>query len=257
MKNLYTCDNCIHNPSQYQDIGSKNGFCLQYGQLLTQASLTSCRLFRRKDLPFYLAEEGHQEHTRIFQAIDGIVYYQTKQPINQLEKEHLLDRYTKPIEDYYKSSEHKYIYIQNLLESENPKDPIHSIKNACLIRRYIQACSPEYDHPRTHKLLKIFVSHLGEAVNLYPEHFRVDITEKEFISLREIYCKDVILLRFYAIEEYGYLLEDENMMSVSDELNAAITASWEDFVLTLQKIAPGVKELVKVKSDPLIIKIAP
>ena len=101
------------------------------------------------------------------------------------------------------------------------------------------------------------MSHLGEAVNLYPEHFRVDITEKEFISLREIYCKDVILLRFYALEEYGYLLEDENMMSVSDELNAAITASWEDFVLTLQKIAPGVKELVKVKSEPLIIKIAP
>ncbi|WP_448573626.1 hypothetical protein [Trichothermofontia sp.] len=250
MRNLYTCDNCIYNPSQYQDIGSRHGFCLKYNSLLLQASHTTCKFFRRKDLPLFLAEQGHREHARIFAKTNGIVYYYTHFPQEQKNysekyvwENNVFDIYVHEVAIYYKISSQKWTYLQGLLASRNP---IKNIMHSSLLRGYIQRCGVEIDN---YRLMLALSADLGEPIDLRINDFRVEVSYEEFISLRESYLKDIVLLRLYAIQEYGYLIQDENIIWISDELNGAIESSWQEFIMAVQGIVPILQQRITASAQ--------
>jgi hypothetical protein len=245
MRNLYTCDNCIYNPSQYQEIGSRCGFCLKYNSLLMQASHTTCKFFKRKDLPLFLAEQGHKEHAKSFSGTNDIVYYHTKTPQekrNYSEKyvweNNIFDIYIHEIAIYHRISSQKWTYLQGLLASRNP---IKNIMHSSLLRRYIQHCGSESDN---YRLVLSLSADLGEPSDIRMNDFRIEVSYEEFISLRESYQKDVVLLRLYAIQEYGYLIQDESIIWISDELNGAIESSWQEFIVSVQGIVPILQQRI-------------
>lgn len=229
MRNPYTCDNCVSNPSQYQDIGSKTGYCLKHNSLLKNSSRTTCHFFRRKDLPFFLAEDGRQEHAKEFSNMDEIVYYDTKQSEQKrnYSEQHCwltstFDPYLHEVTLYHRS-EKKWTFLQAFLFSRNP---IRSIIFSSLTRRYIQIRGREFDN---YRLVLPLSNDLKEKVDLRIEDFRMEMEDDEFESLKESYLKDISLLLIYGIQEYAFMTNNDKLMWILDDLNGFILSTWTEF----------------------------
>lgn len=244
MRNLYTCDNCLFNPAQYQDIGTKVGFCVKYGSLLKNPSHTTCRFFKRQDLPFFIAEEGHAEHYREFADTKGIVFYATKnvEPFKNYSQHHAwlthtFDPYLHEVAIYQKA-EKKWMYLEAFSASRNP---IKSIIYSSLIRTYLAQYGSQHDN---YRMLLCLSADLGEKIVLQQQDFRVEITNAEFETLQETYLKDIVLMKLYAIQEYGAIIQDEAIMWILDELNGALLSSWKEFFGSVQQLVPIIQTYI-------------
>jgi hypothetical protein len=244
MKNLYTCDNCLFNPSQYQEVGTKFGYCLKHDRLLRNSSHTTCHYFRRKDLPFFVAEDGHAEHAKDFPRSDGIVFYHSK---HEEEPKYYSERHAWLTNSYdpqlhevviYHRMGKKWAYIQAFLSSRNP---IKSIISSSLVRRYVQQCGTKSDN---YRLLLSLTSDLSESIDVRLEDFRFEISSEEFPALKENYLKDIALLKVYAIQEYGAITENEALKWVTDELNGSLLSSWREFAVDVKALAPIVSSYI-------------
>lgn len=238
MNSPYTCDNCIYNPSQFQELGTRTGFCLKHETILRNASHTTCKFNRRKDLPYFLVEEGQAEHAEEFAKTKGVVYYWTKYPeeFHKYSERHAwvtntFDPLLNEVAIYHRSGK-KWIFIEALAGSRNP---IKSIMQSSLLRRYIFTCGPTEDN---YRVLLAFTSTLGDEVNLRISDFRTEPSAEQFVEQKERYARDVILLRLYAIQEYGHLTENEQITWVSDELNGAFLTSSKEFTLAVKSFVP-------------------
>ena len=58
---LFTCRNCIYNPTQGLTFGPGPGFCVQWGSLLERPERTTCKYLHRKDLPHFLVRDAQRE----------------------------------------------------------------------------------------------------------------------------------------------------------------------------------------------------
>jgi hypothetical protein len=244
MKNPYTCDNCLLNPTQYQEVGTKVGYCLKHDRLLKNSSHTTCHYFRRKDLPFFIAEDGHEEHAKEFPSRDGIVFYHSKY---EEEPKHYSERHAWLTNSYdphlhevviYHRMGKKWAYIQAFLSSRNP---IKSVISSSLVRRYVQQCGTKSDN---YRLLLSLTCDLSESIEMRMEDFRFEITSEEFPTLKENYLKDIALLKVYAIQEYGAITENEDLMWVTDELNGSLLSSWKEFSVDVKSLAPIVSSYI-------------
>ncbi len=244
MKNPYTCDNCLNNPSQYHEIGTKTGFCLKHDSLLKSASQTTCHFHLRKDLPFFLYDEGLNEHRLEFPAAIGIVFYEGKYPIEmkrysvrQAWLNNTFDPYIHEVAIYGGTSR-KWTFIQAFISSRNP---IKSIISSSLTRRYIRQCGPEQDN---YRLILSLSNDLRESVDLRMEDFIWEVQPEEFAGLKEHYLKEIKLLQLYAIQEYGMLTQNEEITWITDELNGALFGSWNEFFSGVAQIVPVINRYV-------------
>ncbi len=244
MRNPYTCDNCIYNPSQYLDIGSRMGYCLKHGLLLKNSSHTTCHFFKRKDLPLFLSQEGHKEHANDYPESEGIIFYYSRHPEQErnYSERHVwltntFDPYLHEVSIYHRS-EKKWVYLQAFLSSRNP---IKHIISSSLIRRYMQQCGKKTDN---YRLVLSMTNDLKERISMEMEDFRVEMTYEEFDELKENYLKDIVLLKIYGIQEYGSIIEDDKIMWISDELNGALLYSWREFFSYVRQMVPLVQNYV-------------
>ncbi len=244
MKNPYTCDNCLSNPTQYHEVGTKTGFCLKHDCLLKNSSHTTCHFFRRKDLPFFLAEEGHKEHSSEFPENDGIVFYYAKypEPVKKYSERHVwvtntYDPYLHEVAIYHRTNK-KWVFIQAFMASRNP---IKSIMFSSLTRRYIRQCGSQQDN---YRLILSMSNDLKEKTDLRIEDFILEISYEEFTELKEHYLKDIKLMQLYAIQEYGMLTGNEDIMWISDELNGSLFSSWKEFFSGVSQLVPIVNSYI-------------
>jgi hypothetical protein len=244
MNNPYTCDNCLFNPIQYREIGTKVGFCLKYSCLLRNSLHTTCHFLKRKDLPSFLAEEGVTEHASEFPESEGIVFYygKYKDEIKRYCGYHAwatgtYDPYLYEAALYHKTAK-KWTFIQAFAASRNP---IKSIMSSSLTRRYIGQCGPERDN---YLLILSVVKDLKERIDLRADDFRWEVSSGEFSRLEEFYLKDIKLFQLYAIQEYGHLMKDERIMWISDELNGSLLASWKEFFSSVDNLVPAIMTYV-------------
>ncbi len=212
MRNLYVCDNCLWNPAQYQDIGASIGFCLRYNSLLKNASHTTCRFFQRKDLPSFVAEDGHQEHAKAFAETHGIVFYSTAvaEQVTPYSHRHVwlthtFDPYLHEVAMYHQM-EKKWMYLETFPASRNP---IKSIMYSSFVRRYIAQSGAQHDH---YRMMLCLSADLNETIELQLRDFRIDLSSEEFEAVHETYLKDIVLLKIYAIQEYGNIVHDDDLM---------------------------------------------
>ncbi len=238
VRNPYTCDNCVFNPTQYHELGTQIGFCLQYNCLLMNSLHTTCHFLRRKDLPFFLAIEGEREHAERFSEDQGIVFYYArhKEEFRRYSEYHVwltntYDPYLHEAALYHKTQK-KWTFIQAFAASRNP---IKSIMSSCLTRRYVLNCGNQRDN---YRLVLSVVNDLKENPNIHPGDFRWEVSPQEFTDLCEHYLKELKLLQLYAVQEYGALMNDERVMWISDELNGSLFASWKEFFAGVAYLAP-------------------
>lgn len=238
MRNLYTCDNCLYNPSQYQAMGTQVGYCLKYNYLLKHAAETTCRLLKRKDLPVFLASEAHEAHALHFASMKGIVFYETQasetlQPysVQQVWLNNQYDPYLHEVAIYHKV-EQKWTFIQAFMSSRNP---IKALISTALTRKYIQQCGAKQDN---YQLILSLANDLTDNLELTLADFREPLTIDEFIAIKENYLKDIALLKLYAIQEYGALIAEDKIMWISDELNASLLNSWAEFYQAIKALVP-------------------
>jgi len=244
MRNLYVCDNCLWNPAQYQDIGASIGFCLRYNSLLKNASHTTCRFFQRKDLPSFVAEDGHQEHAKTFAESHGIVYYSTTvaEQVTPYSHRHMwlthtFDPYLHEVAMYHQM-EKKWIYLETFPASRNP---IKSIMYSSFVRRYIAQSGAQHDH---YRMMLCLSSDLNETIELQLRDFRIELSSGEFEAVHETYLKDIVLLKLYALQEYGNIVHDDELMWVSDELGGALTSSWREFFASVRQCVPLIQSAI-------------
>jgi hypothetical protein len=244
MKNPFTCDNCIFNPSQFHDLGTRIGYCLQHGVILRNSLHTTCRYHRRKDLPYFVAEEGQKEHYQQFHHITNVVYYWSRYPDERRlysEKYAWENRTFDPnLHDVaiYHRTVKKWTFLQALAGS---RSPIKSIMHSSMVRRYIYQCGPRQDN---YRLILALTTTLDERVDLQLNDFRSELTPEEFVELREHYARDVVLLRLYAVQEYGCLTSNEQIMWASDELNGSFLSSNREYFAAVRTLVPILQTLI-------------
>ena len=73
MDELFSCRNCIHNCGQSLLIGQGSGFCLQHESVIWEPDRTTCKYLHRKDLPYFVVEEGTREHAAEFAGFPFLV----------------------------------------------------------------------------------------------------------------------------------------------------------------------------------------
>ncbi|MFD0894392.1 hypothetical protein KBB96_07010 [Luteolibacter ambystomatis] len=244
MNNPFTCDNCIFNPSQYQELGTRHGFCLKHGSILKHSSHTTCRFLRRKDLPYFLAEEGHKEHASNFSTTKGIVFYWNKHPEehqNYSEKHawetRTFDPFLNDVTIYHRTLK-KWTFLQALASG---RSAVKSVVYSSLLRRYIHRCGPSQDN---YRLMLGLTASLADRIDLEISDFRSDVQAEEFMELRDCYEREIILLRIYAIQEYGFLSENEDLTWVSDELNGSFLNSIQEYLDAARNLVPIIQEWI-------------
>lgn len=214
------------------------GFCLKHAVILRHSSNTTCRFHRRKDLPYFLAAEGQVEHSKQFEDTRGVVYYWNKYPdeMRRYSEKHAwltrtFDPYLHDVAIYHRTVK-KWTFLQALTGS---RSPIKSIMHSCMVRRYIHQCGPNRDN---YNLILGLSSTLGERVELQLSDFRSELAAEEFVELREHYTRDVVLLRLYAVQEYGHLTGNEAIMWATDELNGSFLSSSREYIEAVRSLVP-------------------
>ncbi|MCB1097558.1 MAG: hypothetical protein KDN22_18445 [Verrucomicrobiae bacterium] len=211
---------------------------------MKNASHTTCRFLRRKDLPKFVAEESEAEHAEEFSGTTGVVFYFNKIPQakQRYSEKHAwltntFDTRLNEVAIYHKTKK-KWIFLQALLGSRNP---VTNVMQSSLVRRYIANCGPDRDNFR---LVLSLTQELAEPVEIRVADFRIELSADEFASIRESYQRDVLLLRLYAIQEYGHMIENDDIMWISDELNGSFLSSWNEFTVAVRSLVPLVQRKI-------------
>jgi hypothetical protein len=113
--------------------------------------------------------------------------------------------------------------------------------SSSLTRRYIQQCGKAVDNNR---LILSLCNDLKDSVDIQMSDFMWQIPIECFMDLKEYYSKELKLLQLYAIQEYGMLTENEDIMWITDELNGAIMESWNEFFSGVIRLVPIVTRYI-------------
>jgi hypothetical protein len=77
---LFSCRNCIYNPSQGLTLGMGSGYCMKWRSLIERPGQTTCKYLHRKDLPRFLTEESLLEHAEEFAACPSMADLASHEP---------------------------------------------------------------------------------------------------------------------------------------------------------------------------------
>jgi hypothetical protein len=78
---LFSCRNCIHNPSQGLTLGTGSGYCMKWHSLIERPERTTCKLLHRKDLAYFQTEESLREHAEEFASCTSMADLESHAPL--------------------------------------------------------------------------------------------------------------------------------------------------------------------------------
>lgn len=245
MDNLYSCKNCIYNPSQYGELGTETGFCLRYDSLLKNSNSTTCRSLRRKDLPYFICEGGHDEHKATFANEQGIVFYHSKHPVDRMfyseEDAWVNNYYDDSLHNValYHKSDKKWLYIKTFMSSNNI---VRSLSASSISRRYLKHCGS--GGTDNYRVMLYLTNDLLSNLYMTKDDFINEISDERFEEVKGEYCKEVKLLSIYGLQEYGAMFDNEYLMWVTDELNDSLLSSYDGFFNDLKLLIPEIQKSI-------------
>ena len=173
-----------------------------------------------------------------------MVFYHGKYPveIKQYSERHawltnIYNPYIHEVAIYHKTPK-KWTFIQAFMGARNP---IKSIISSSLTRRYMQQCGPETDN---YRLILSLANDLRESPEIRLDDFVLEIQPEEYFELKDHYRREIKLLQLYAIQEYGMLTNNEDIMWITDELNGSLFASWNEFFSSVAQLVPVIHRYV-------------
>ncbi len=221
MDELFSCRNCIHNAGQSLLIGQGSGFCLQHESVVWDPDRTTCKYLHRKDLPYFVVEEGIREHAAEFAGFPFLVSLDKKKSIERIPYSEKLrwekksfDPVVHSLAQYYKVQP-RWILISAL---SGGVDGRRSLTHSSLVRHYMYQCN-------TWKSSYRLVLGLLEEIDIKPLFEPREIIRSEGTTEAEAVEEavwDVVFARLCAIQEYGWHSGLETLMWASDALNGSL-----------------------------------
>ncbi len=221
MDELFSCRNCIHNAGQSLLIGQGSGFCLQHESVVWEPDRTTCKYLHRKDLPYFVVEEGIREHAAEFAGFPFLVSLHEKKSIERIPYSEKLrwekksfDPVVHSLAQYYKVQP-RWILISAL---SGGVDGRRSLTHSSLVRHYMYQCN-------TWKSSYRLVLGLLEEIDIKPQFEPREIVRSEGTSDAEAAEEatwDVVFARLNAVQEYGWHAGLETLMWASDALNGSL-----------------------------------
>jgi hypothetical protein len=250
MDELFSCRNCVHNCGQSLLIGPGSGFCLQHDSVIWEPEQTTCKYLHRKDLPFFVVEEGTREHASEFAGFSGLASLHTKESIEPIRYSEKL-RWEKGSFDPIVNALARYHRVEPrwLLISafSSGVDGRRSLTHSSLVRHYMNHCS---NWTSSYRL----VLGLLEEIDIEPQFDHRVLIPPEGASNGEVAAQaiwDVVLARLSALQEYGWHAGIEGLMWATDAVNGSLAElSWPSVQQELstlrgswiQQIIAGAKE---------------
>lgn len=235
MDQLFSCRNCIHNSSQSLNIGQGNGFCLLHDSMLLEPDTTTCKYLYRKDLPWFVVDEGVSEHAAEFASLAGIAHLYNHTPIPQIRysekfvwEHNAFDSLTHALAQYSKSKP-SWVFIQAL---SGGVDGRRTLSHASLVRRFMKRCET---WKSSYRLLLAVLQEIDQK----PCFARRDVYLHEDEDYDDIVSEalwDVFFCRIGSIQEYGFHAGIEELMWATDSLNGSLVD------LDWAKLKPALEE---------------
>ena len=226
MDELFSCRNCIHNPGQSPRIGQGSGFCLQHESVIREPERTTCKYLHRKDLPYFVVDEGTREHAAEFAGFPFLVSLDSKESIERIRysEKH---RWEKGTFDPIVHALAQYYHVQPrwilISAFSGGVDGRRSLAHSSLVRHYMYQCG-------TWKSSYRLVLGLLEEIDTQPQFDPRALVESEVgsaIEAEEEATWDVVFARLAALQEYGWHAGLEPLMWASDALDGSLAElSW-------------------------------
>lgn len=223
MHDLFSCRNCIHNCSQTSNIGRGVGYCLQHNSVISNPEDTTCKYLHRKDLPFFVVNEGVSEHAAEFASYSGLVRLSTKDPI---QRAFYSERYAWEHDSFdaivntlaqYHRSERAWVLIEAF---SSGLDGRRSLTHAALVRRYMHNCGTWRS---SYRLFLAYIQEL-DVEPRFADRDLIDGENADFDAVRNEALWDVLFTRISGVQEYGFHAGLDDLMWASDSLGDGLAA---------------------------------
>lgn len=225
MHDLFSCRNCVHNCSQTSNIGRGVGYCLQHDSLIFDPGDTTCKYLHRKDLPFFVVDEGIREHAAEFAPYSGLATLSKKQPLQRAfysEKhawEHgRFDAIVNALAQYHRTKR-AWVFIEAF---SSGLDGRRALTHAALVRRYMDTCGTWRSSYR------LFLAYVQE-LDADPQFADRDLVngDDDPAGARQQALWDVVFTRISGVQEYGFHAGLDDLMWATDALGEGLaTLDW-------------------------------
>jgi hypothetical protein len=227
MEILFSCRNCIHNPGQSLNVGPGVGFCLQFNSIIRDPETTTCKYLHRKDLPFFVVEEGVSEHAGEFATVPGMADLYTRAPIKRAFYSERaawergeFDAITRAIALYH-GSEPAWRFIAPFAGG---LDGRHALAHAGLVRRYMSGCDT---WTSSYRLILALLQDIDVEPRFEARSLLVEGSD-ERADVEEQALWDVVFARISGLQEYGWHSGIEALLWATDNLNGALSSlDWQ------------------------------
>jgi hypothetical protein len=235
MDELFSCRNCIHNPSQNIFVGLGDGYCVQHLSVIQEPLHTTCKSLHRKDLPDFVVEEGVEQHREEYAQFPELVKLGTMEPV-------------RPMPSMMKAAEFsRYEETLNLpgrrnILTEVGTDGRRSLIRSSLIRRWLlEPESAELIKP----ILLAMLEEIDEDPKLKPEDLYVPrgYTHEELMPHSQF---NILMNRIFALQEYGNHAGIEELHWATDSLgdDCLIESDWHGLKQELSALKPKWREMI-------------
>lgn len=234
MEKIYSCRNCIHNGGQSLLIGRGDGFCIKHDSVIFKPSQTTCKYLHRKDLPFFVVDEGQREHASEFAGFSAMADLITHEPIPRIRysekfawERRRFDSVNQSLAQYHKTTP-TWIFIQAM---SGGIDGRRSLAHASIVRRYMDNCGNWESSYR-------FILGIINELSVRPIFNDTDLNDEEEIGedIHEEAVWDVFFTRLAGVQEYGFHSGIEDLIWATDKLNGAlISLEWMELTNELNE----------------------
>jgi hypothetical protein len=221
MDELFTCRNCVHNCGQSLTIGQGTGFCIKHDSVIRVPHRTTCKYLHRKDLPYFVVDEGLREHAAEFAGFARLVTLDTKEPIEQIRysekfnwERKTFDAVVHSVAQYHKLKK-KWVLISAFTSGVDGR---RSLAHSSLIRHYMDHCGT---WTSSYRLVLGLLQEFAVEPRFDAGELMVTAGMTAEATAEEALW-DVVLVRLSALQEYGWHAGLEPLMWASDSLNGEL-----------------------------------
>ncbi len=245
MNALFSCKNCIHDCGQTLCIGPGIGFCLKHNSVVKNPGDATCKYLHRKDLPYFVVEEGIREHASEYAFFTNMASLSDKTalPVVRYSERHAWDTRTFSSITHslaqYHNMKPAWVFVQNFSGSA---DGVRAITHASLVRHYLEHCG---SWKKTYRLVLALLQEIDVAP--YISDAELVLNEGDDVDdVRDDALWDIVFSRLSALQEYGWHAGVEGLTWITDQVNGKLAEfDWSSLAVELGKI--------KIKYTDIII----
>jgi hypothetical protein len=212
--------------------------------MLLEPDTTTCKYLYRKDLPWFVVDEGVAEHAAEFASYSGIAHLYAHTPIPQIRyneklvwEHHVFDPLTHALAQYSQSTP-VWVFIQAL---SGGVDGRRTLSHASLVRRFMHRCDT---WKSSYRLVLAVLQEIDQAPCFSQRDIYMHHNEDEHDMMTEALW-DVFFCRIGSVQEYGFHAGIEELMWATDSLgDAVVDLNWALLKPVLEEKGPYWTQLI-------------